>query len=182
MAVVRDVERPIAHLMPLAAEGDDCGKSESPYMARCGFDAAGTALRSIYASDIGAADAASGTLMSIDASAGLDAVPGDSKAFLYVPTKCAEGASCGLHIAFHGCQQSVSDIGDRFARDAGYNRWADAMDLVVLYPQTVSSMMPLNPKSCWDWWGYTGEDYDTRNGAQIKWVAALANQLGARFD
>ena len=80
----------------------------------------------------------------------------------------------GLVIVLHGCEQSLGKIGDRFARDSGFNRWADALDLVVLYPQAQSSLMPLNPKACWDWWGYTGPDYDTRNGAQIKWIAAMS--------
>lgn len=29
----------------------------------------------------------------------------DDIGYVYVPTSCANGAACKLHIAFHGCQQ-----------------------------------------------------------------------------
>ncbi|MBK8123474.1 MAG: hypothetical protein IPK54_07960 [Dokdonella sp.] len=35
-------------------------------------------------------------------------------------------------------------------------RWDDVYGTVVLYPQTRSSYLPLNPKARWDWWGYPG--------------------------
>lgn len=170
----------VAHLMPLDGDGGACAVSEPPFMAACGFDAAGEALRHLHGAATAVPDTPSGRLMAFDAGALADGEPpGDSRGYLYVPTACAEGAACGLHIAFHGCQQSVGDLGDRFAASAGYNRWADALRLVVLYPQARASMLPLNPKACWDWWGYTGPDYDTRSGAQLTWVAAMTARLGA---
>ena len=60
--------------------------------------------------------------------------------------------------------------------DAGFNRWADAYDVAVLYPQTRASFAPLNPQACWDWWGYSGTDYDTRQ----RRAAALAGERRAR--
>ena len=47
------------------------------------------------------------------------------------------------------------------AHAAGYNRWADGNRLIVLYPQARASwsFLAFNPRGCWDWWGYTGEDY-----------------------
>jgi poly(3-hydroxybutyrate) depolymerase len=101
------------------------------------------------------------------------------KGYVYVPKACAEGKSCALHIAFHGCQQNADAVGEAFVRDAGYNRWADAYGVVVLYPQARATMAPLNPKGCWDWWGYGGENYDTRDGIQMRSVAAMAAALGA---
>ena len=70
-------------------------------------------------------------------------------------------------------------VGEAFVRDAGFNRWADVHRVAVLYPQVRSSYLPLNPKACWDWWGYTGEAYDTRDGAQLRWLAAALTALGA---
>jgi poly(3-hydroxybutyrate) depolymerase len=64
-------------------------------------------------------------------------------------------------------------------RDSGLNRWADVHDVVVLYPQTRATYMPLNPKACWDWWGYSGPDYDTRKGVQLRAIANMAAALGA---
>ena len=81
---------------------------------------------------------------------------------------------------FHGCQQSAETIGTTFIDGSGYQRWADFSDVVLIYPQTRSSLMPLNPKACWDWWGYSGDDYDSRSGVQIAWVGRLLDALGVR--
>jgi hypothetical protein len=35
----------------------------------------------------------------------------------------------------------------------------------------------LNPNGCWDWWGYTGPVYHTRNGAQIRAIQAMLARL-----
>ena len=35
-----------------------------------------------------------------------------------------------------------------------------------------------NPRGCWDWWGYTGTDYATRNGVQIATIVAMVARLG----
>src|SRR5690606_42143032 len=68
---------------------------------------------------------------------------------------------------------------EAFVNGSGINEWADRYRLVVLYPQTRASLAPLNPKACWDWWGYTGANYDTRAGAQLKWLNSAASVLGA---
>jgi poly(3-hydroxybutyrate) depolymerase len=82
-----------------------------------------------------------------------------------------------LHIAFHGCQQNSESIGSAFMEKTGYNAWADTHNIVVLYPQTKSSYLPLNPKACWDWWGYSGAEYASKNGAQIKQIANMVAAL-----
>ena len=85
--------------------------------------------------------------------------------FLYVPPKCeVAGAKCHLHVAFHGCLQSVDEVGMDFADHAGYNECRD--DLVVLYPQARKAPLLGNPKGCWDWWGYTGTAYASQIGTQ----------------
>jgi len=99
--------------------------------------------------------------------------------YVYVPAACATGQRCGLLIAFHGCEQNADKVGEAFVRDAGFNRWADAAQVVVLYPQARASYLPLNPKACWDWWGYSGADYDTRDGLQLRWLANASAALGA---
>ncbi len=42
--------------------------------------------------------------------------------------------------------------------------------------------MPLNPQGCWDWWGYTGSDYATQNGLQIRAVKQIAESLTQKLD
>jgi poly(3-hydroxybutyrate) depolymerase len=100
--------------------------------------------------------------------------------FLFVPEDCAHGLPCRVHVAFHGCRQGIGALGRRFPRQAGYDRWADANRIVVLYPQvTESTLRPFNPRGCWDWWGYSGVDYASRDGAQLSAVHRMLEALGA---
>lgn len=101
----------------------------------------------------------------------------DSAGYVYVPAACAGAAGgCAVHVAFHGCLQGAQAVGSDFYESAGYNRWADANRLIVLYPQ-VASRFPDNPNGCWDWWGYSGAGYMTRRGAQISAVQAMVERL-----
>jgi len=94
-----------------------------------------------------------------------------------VPKACESG-HCRVHVAFHGCRQNAQAIGERFAREAGYNRWADTNRLIILYPQTIVRYLWLfNPRGCWDWWGYSGADYATRDGAQLRAIKAMLDAL-----
>jgi poly(3-hydroxybutyrate) depolymerase len=93
-----------------------------------------------------------------------------------------------VHVAFHGCRQSAEAVGERFIREAGYNRWADSNRLIVLYPQTQARYglgyeggrwsYVYNPKACWDWWGYTGDRYATKAAPQMRVVQAMLERLG----
>ena len=180
-----DGEGDFAHVWPTLDRGGDCDATASPYMGRCGRDLAGEAMQFLFGAPRRAPAAAVGELQAVAMNSfepdGTDAYM-DLSAYFYRPPQCTAQSACGLLIAFHGCEQEHARIGDTFAREAGFNRWADAHAVVVLYPQARSTYMPLNPKACWDWWGYSGPDYDTRNGRQLRAVAAAAAALGAPFD
>jgi poly(3-hydroxybutyrate) depolymerase len=98
---------------------------------------------------------------------------------VYLPSAALAGKPCGVHVALHGCKQSRELIGNIFANSAGYNEWAEANDLIVLYPQATatSSMGLFNPLGSWDWWGYTGQDYAMRSGRQMKAISEMVNCL-----
>jgi poly(3-hydroxybutyrate) depolymerase len=85
---------------------------------------------------------------------------------------------CRLHIAFHGCRQGVSRVGDDFIRDAGYNRWAATNRIVVLYPQVTASSS--NPNGCWDFWGYSGVNYYAKQAPQMRAVKEMMDRLQGR--
>jgi len=180
-----DGGRDFGHVMPTTEVGVDCRAGGSPYLGACGFDAAGDAMAWLFGDAPGAASEATGELLVFDQDALLpddeDAQLAD-RGWLYLPTACRDGKACGVLVVFHGCQQNADAIDDVFARDAGFNRWADLHQVAVLYPQTRSSYLPLNPKACWDWWGYSGPDYDTRRGVQQRWLAAAMAALGAPLD
>jgi poly(3-hydroxybutyrate) depolymerase len=181
MQVRDDGDRAFAHNLPVAAQGDDCGKSVSPYLGHCGFDAAGEVFAQLFGKPAHAAGEAKGELRRFDQNAykpdGADAFLAD-EGYVYLPPSCLAGKPCGLLVAFHGCKQNATAVGEVFVKDAGFNRWADAYGVAVLYPQTRASMAPLNPQACWDWWGYSGADYDTRRGVQLRWLVRAVEALG----
>lgn len=174
---VGDIEA--THGFPTLATGVGCSEMASPYLIACNYDAAGELLAALHGG-LEPRVAASGELKSIPQPGAEDATM-LADALLYVPEACASGEACGLHVALHGCLQSTDYIGDAFAAGAGYNEWAEANRLLVLYPQVASSRIaPLNPMGCWDWWGYTEASYATQAGPQIKVIKATMDSLAGR--
>lgn len=117
------------------------------------------------------------------------------KGVVYIPPGCAQGGAagrgalgrqttgqraCRVHVAYHGCGQNRTMAGDAFVRQTGFSRWADANDIVVLFPQVAASA--LNTKGCWDWWGYTGADYLTNDAPQIVAVYRMLLALAGSAD
>lgn len=170
---------PVVHGFPTLDNGAPCDQLLTPFLNACDYDAAGELLQALLG-DLNPRDQASGELLSIP-QPGYDDATMLPEAFLYVPGACADGASCGVHVVFHGCQQSAAKVGDAFAAGAGYNEWAEANKLLVLYPQVASSKIaPMNPMGCWDWWGYTDDNYATKAGAQLQVVKATLDLLAGK--
>jgi len=190
IAFVRD--KPAGHAMITATAGSACAVTVAPFINDCDFDAAGALLAHLLGPLEPPTAVASGRIVAFDQKR---YAAGDAHAnsladtgFAYVPGACAT-APCRVHVAFHGCRQSAEAIGERFVREAGFNRWADTNRLVVLYPQTISRSgwsgaglrwsFVFNPRGCWDWWGYTGPDYATKTGPQIAAVRAMVDRLAS---
>ena len=53
-----------------------------------------------------------------------------------------------------------------FIEGSGFALWADTNRLVILFPQGGASL--LNPKACWDWWGYTGKNFGLTDGGDLE--------------
>lgn len=151
--------------------GSNCTFMGSPFINNCNYDQAGDILSYLYGSLDPAVTPIDSNIVTIGQSKFVPSVVslteaglGDT-AFIYVPDKCSSsGSGCRVHISFHGCEQTVADINTTFVMQAGYNQWAESNSLVVLYPQ--AKRTDLNPKGCWDWWGYTGEDYASQLGVR----------------
>lgn len=170
---------PAVHGFPTVAAGAPCDEMVTPFLNACEYDAAGELLSALYG-NLQPAGRVSSTLIEVPQPGADDALMLPN-AFAYVPQSCREGMACGVHIAFHGCQQSAAFVGDAFAAGAGYNEWAETNKLIVLYPQVDSSRIaPMNPMGCWDWWGYTDGNYATRNGVQIGVVKATLDALAGK--
>jgi len=172
---------PAAHGFPTEDEGIACDTASEPWLIDCDYDAAGVLLAQLYGELKPRVRSHGSQLRPFDQQR--YAAPGATSladlGYVYVPKRCEEGATCRVHVAFHGCRQGTSFVGQAFVKDAGYNEWAEANDIVVLYPQVSRSLlMPLNPQGCWDWWGYTGPDYAMRDGPQLLTVRRMLAALG----
>lgn len=172
---------PAAHGFPTLDEGIACDTASEPWLNDCDYDAAGALLAQLYGSLRPRGRAAGTRLHAFDQVRYAPAGASASLAplgYVYVPLNCERGATCRVHVAFHGCRQGTSFVGRAFVMNAGYNDWAESNDIVVLYPQVAESLLPLNPQGCWDWWGYTGAAYATRDGAQLVAVRRMLQALG----
>jgi hypothetical protein len=198
----------VHHAMVVAEHGDNnCLEFALPYINDCDYDAAGNMLAFFY----GRPEAPlrppepwdRHSLIAVDQTeffpegtgrgeAGDGTISMNKIGHVYVPGRCRDGATCRLHIALHGCEQYQQRVerecgpggGCRprfFFEAAGYNGWAEANDIIVLYPQTTAWEGPspthTNPKGCWDWWGYGGGDYATKDGKQIRAIKAMIDRL-----
>jgi hypothetical protein len=177
------------HSQVTLSYGLGCPDNENYFIDRCNYDQAGVILRHIYGAlqprnggkpsgDLLAFDQREFTSPASPASYSLA-----ETGYAYVPEPCAALEPCRVHIALHGCRQNHDAIGDRYVEHAGYNPWADANHLIILYPQTIATDpltnfgTPLNPYGCWDWWGYTGFNYAVKAGPQIATIKAMLDRL-----
>ena len=187
------------HAMPTLDYGNACDTLADPYLNDCDYDAAGALLAWIHPGlRPKATGALQGTLLAFDQRefAGSAAAHDlDDTGWVFVPRDCALGQRCRLHVALHGCLQypayryfadgALRTFGRTFVEHAGYNAWADANRIIVLYPQAARSA-PLfvgvlevdrNPLGCWDWWGYDDAAYATREGSQVRAIRRMIGRI-----
>jgi len=96
------------------------------------------------------------------------AISMDNTGYAFVPAACAQGKTCGLVLALHGCLQYAQSVGTAFVDDAGINQWADTNRIIVLYPQAIPTPIT-NGEGCCDWWGYLSDpNYAQKSGPQMQ--------------
>lgn len=159
--------------------GNDCSANAPPFISHCrmptgDYDQAAVLLHHLYGKLRSPAANLSSSVMEFDQKefAGAEAGLAGS-AYVYIPAACRRGG-CRVHVVFHGCLQSAAQVGDQFYTLTGYNRWADTNRLIVLYPQVAGET---RPNSCWDWIGYTGENYATQTAPQMQAVREMLGRL-----
>lgn len=176
---------PAGHAFISPSFGNSCGTNGPPFIDRCTFhelpyDQAREILQWIYGPLKAAPAAVSAPVRAFDQTAfAAKAAAMDATGYVFIPASCAlDGASCAVHVVFHGCGQAAGSVGGDVYHSAGYNRWADSNRTIVLYPQVLASpWFPINPLGCWDWWGYTGPNYMVRSAAQMSAVKAMIDRL-----
>jgi poly(3-hydroxybutyrate) depolymerase len=186
---------------PTALSNCECAKTGDEYIKSCAYDSAGVLLQHIYGSLEPKVAALQGDFMAFSQDEFARDLTGQNSAnaismgatgYAYVPKSCGAMAPCRVHVALHGCEQYGEKVADRFYRYAGYNEWADANNLIVLYPQTTRSPSwanpgVLNPMGCWDWWGYnhlTDSEgrYATQRGLQIAAIKRMLDRLAGAYS
>lgn len=198
-------EKPLpdaAHTMPTVGYGGACSDEKTPFIGRCGYDTAKEILSWIY-NEHPLSPAGSRPAGEFYRFKQAQYVPGewrspfflwasglDSTGWAYIPNSCQRGEACRVHIVLHGCKQGQTFVplsrapgsplyyGDQFVKHTGYDRWADNNRLVILFPQAVS-IPNRNGFGCWDWFGYTGKDYATQEGVQIRTLKAMVDRLAS---
>ena len=167
------------HAFITETQGGACGSSSEPYIVDCDYDQAGALLQHIYGRLAPPGAAHDDGFIIFDQKPFLRDKPDAgmaSHAVLYVPRACkSSSARCRVHIAFHGCGQNRKAVGDAFVRKTGFVRWAESNNIVVLFPQVAKSSV--NRQGCWDWWGYSGNNFLTREAPQVVAVFQMLQQL-----
>lgn len=171
-----------AHTQPTLDYGSPCDTTASPYVGKCAYDAAGAMFAHLYGTlNPRKEGALSGSFIEFDQSEFLG--PGHSVAdtgHAYVPAACAAQELCKVHIALHGCKQMDASVGDAYYRHGGYNEWADTNNIIMVYPQTITTMLS-NPNGCWDWWGYDDANYALKSGRQMAMMDKIFKRVASGF-
>jgi len=192
---------PAEHSWVTDSYGNSCSFKGEPYINNCGYNAANELLTYLHSTS------GKGNLSSTSVHTSLNNFTGTNKsskgggklvkinqktfvppgvipaaiglhdtAYAFLPDGCSFGGqNCDIHVAFHGCLQGIPKIGMQFVNNTGLNEVAAAYNIIVLYPQAMATLT--NPKGCWDWWGYSGEDYSSQLGVQMKTVKAMLDSI-----
>ena len=165
---------------------DPCYLLSPPYLNNCGIDIEKTFLSMFYGTLKSRTSTPQGSYIQFNqnafcAEANCAAIGMDSTAWLYVPKNCAADEACKLVVALHGCLSNQDTIGTVFVKGSGINEWADNNNILVLYPQTIASVIPVNPDGCWDWWGYTGGNYAAQSAPQMTAIMNMVNKITSGY-
>lgn len=176
------------HGMPTKKQGINCDVHASPYILKCNYSASGDILTTIYGKNsITPPDDednfVKGNLIRFNQKEFFTPIVGKFEgmaddAFIYVPTNCQDKSEkCRFHIHFHGCKQSVTFLSDQYAMHNGMNAWAERNNIIVLYPQTKATNVPVNPYGCFDWFGIYDPLYYSKYGLQMSVIAKMVKRV-----
>jgi Esterase PHB depolymerase len=175
---------PAGHGWPTPDGVLPCFVTSPPFFINCGDDPEGEMLAHwlgrVNPPNTGTPD---GTLSAFDQDlyapgGNAPALSMDNSGLLYTPRACADGAPCKLVVALHGCLSGKYLIGEQFPELANLDTYADTNNLVILYPQAIASIIPVNPEGCWDWWGYDGPNFAVKSAPQMVAIMKMVSALG----
>ncbi|CAG0900103.1 unnamed protein product [Cyprideis torosa] len=174
-----------AHVFPTKYRGNaDCGMLFFPglflgeaFVRGCDYDAVYEMFRHFYGPPamVHRRDANRGKLIKFDQKSLFPKYSSmDKTGFAYIPSRCAFGFQCKLHIALHGCFGGRAFEDTIFPTRTEFARWANEFGVIVIFPQVAPHLIPPNLFGCWDVSGYTGiREYATRHAKQEKGAAEV---------
>lgn len=167
----------MGHGFPSEKGKNECGVSQFPWINNCQYDGAKEILETFYGQLEPPSNSPSGDLLTIDQT---EFAKADAKMLeagnLYIPRQCHDKNSrCRIHVALHGCLQGPNIAQKAFTEGAGYNEWVDSNNIIVLYPGVGISSG--NPNGCWDWFGYTGDNYAVKSAPQMTAIFLMIQRL-----
>lgn len=162
-----------------------CNKLSKPWIYGCNYDGAGHLLKHVLGRSLKPRDLDwknKGTLYQFDQTefvATEDWVKSsfDETGFVYVPKWCEDNGGCDIHMVFHGCSMGYWNLGTTWVVNTGYLEWAATNNLVVVYPQITKTDTGYQYPGCWDFWGYSGENYLSRVGIQPVALSKMISRL-----
>jgi len=170
------------HTYPTLSFGNKCSEpKKSPFISNCNYDGAFNSLQHLYPHKKEIEVLKEGRTLKVDQSkyfsfGKLNLMQKEGS--LYIPSYCDAGNKCDFHVAFHGCSQTVDHIDQLYVEKTGIKEAADRLGIVVLFPQAKKAELGgINPYGCWDWWGYSGKNYHTKQGAQIKIIEKMIHEI-----
>ena len=118
----------------------------------------------------------------------------DPTGFIYIPERCQSrgvaagggdpdggeprfSASCGIHVHYHPCGGSWRVVSLAYMLQNALPAYAEANDIVILFPQSAAGNGNPVGGGCFDWYGATHPAFDTRDGVQINMVLAMIRGL-----
>jgi poly(3-hydroxybutyrate) depolymerase len=171
--------------------GNSCSTLGSPYINNCGLDFAGEFLRfawdhmSLKFNDNKGTFNPSNLLTFSQTAFGANGLVDslDTTGYYYVPTRCNpltgdNKTKCHVHLNLHGCTQDAGTLGTTYVSNTGLNEWAEANDIIIIYPQAAANLLEENPNACFNWWGYGGDShYADKEGVQMTIFEAMVNSV-----
>lgn len=181
IAYVNDIN--VVHAMPTDRFGSGpLDHPRIPFMANCGYDAAGALLQHLHGPLAPRTDNLAGEWRLFDQNRFIPFATShslDNEGFLYLPSGALAGRPCGIHVVLHGCNQHRQAVGEVFVANAGYNEWAESNDIIVLYPQARPQVdfRVFNPFGAFDWWGAEDTQHALRHGRQMRAITNMVTAL-----
>ena len=170
----------------VTGDGGPCLSFNAQWINDCNYDAAGLLLEHIYGYLTPPSKTLSSSPQAFDQREFVGSTDPRSigladTGYVYVPPAC-QTYTCRVHVVFHGCKQYAQKVSDAVYSRGGYNRWADANKIIVLYPQTTPvGTEPLgNLDGCWDWWGFIDnqdQDFAQKPGQQLSAIKKMLDRL-----